>query len=120
MASKFDILPAIDGPEEEVFSAHELSVLTEIATVVSAASSIGDVYSSFAALVAGVIAWDGIVVTTPSDDGRTFSSGLQEGEPVPGRKPGRKIEVCGTWPGETRKRREPRYHTPVEGQTAEL
>jgi hypothetical protein len=60
--------------EDVVFSARELAVLNEIPTAVSSATDISDVYSSFAALVAEVIEWDGIIVNTPCDDGRYSSS----------------------------------------------
>jgi len=39
-----------NNPEDVVFSARELAVLNEIATVVSSATDISDVYSSFAVL----------------------------------------------------------------------
>ena len=67
-----------NNPEDVVFSVRELAVLNEIATVVSSATDISDVYSSFAALVGEVLEWDGIIVNTPCDDGRFFTIRVRE------------------------------------------
>ena len=120
MATQFDNLQIADTTEEQAFSARELSVLIDIATVVSAASSIGAVYSSLAALVADLIEWDAIIITTSEDDGRTFTVSLREGEGVPGRAIGTKIGADGTLHGEATKGRETLYFTADDGLTAEL
>ncbi|MCZ6539735.1 MAG: GAF domain-containing protein [Chloroflexi bacterium] len=120
MATQFDNLQIEHATEEEALSVRELGVLIDIATVVSAASRIGAVYSPLAALVADLIGWDGIIVTTPNDGGRTFTVSLREGEGVPGRAPGTKIGADGALHGETTKRRETLYYTADDTQTAEL
>ena len=105
--------------EDVVFSARELAVLNEIATVVSSATDINDVYSSFAALVGEVIDWDGIVVNTPCDDGRNFMIRVREGSLVPGRNSGDLFEIQGSLYEEIVKTRETQNISVVKGQTAE-
>ena len=105
--------------EDVVFSARELAVLNEIATVVSSATDINDVYSSFAALVGEVIDWDGIIVVTPCDDERNFMIRVREGSLSPGRGAGDLFENQGSLYEEIVKTRETQNISVFEGQTAE-
>ena len=105
MATQYDNLWTRHSVAATEFSARELEVLIEIATVVSAASSISDINSSFAALVADVIEWDGILVTTSNADGRTFTIKLREEATLPGRAVGGTVVIDGTLHGETVKTR---------------
>ncbi|MDA1280412.1 MAG: GAF domain-containing protein [Chloroflexi bacterium] len=105
--------------DEVAFSARELSVLNEIATVVSAASDIRDIYSSFTALVADVIAWDGIIVNTRADDGQNFVIRVREGEAVPGRTSGTTFPVEGSLFELVLRSWQTQHISVAEGQTAE-
>jgi signal transduction histidine kinase len=120
MAIQFENYENTDTTGEEQFSARELSVLNEIATLVSSASDISDVYSSFSALVADLITWDGIIVNTPTAEGNLFEIVVREGEGVPGQPAGTLFEVAGSFYGETVRTRSSQYVTADEGQTAEL
>ena len=82
MATRFDRVENTQTADAVTFSVRELSVLNEIATVVSAASDISDVYSSFSALVAELIGWDEIFVITPTGDGITCQIHVHEGPGV--------------------------------------
>jgi signal transduction histidine kinase len=102
-----------------VFSARDLAVLNEIATVVSSATDISDVYSAFSALVGEVIEWDGIIVVTPWDDARNFMIRVREGSLSPGRRAGDLFEIQGSLYEELVRTRETQNISVVEGQTAE-
>ncbi|MEE8046907.1 MAG: ATP-binding protein [Dehalococcoidia bacterium] len=120
MATQFNKVDISIAADEVVFSARELTVLNEIATVVSSAVDISDVYSSFSALVADILDWDGIIVNTSTDDGKTFEINVREGGDVPGKPPGTRFEIAGTLYGETIRTRKSQYFTADEGQTTEL
>jgi len=119
MATQYDNINEPDITDEVVFSPRELAVLNEIATVVSSATDISDVYSSFAALVADVIDWDGIIVNTPCDDGRNFLIRVREGSAVAGRPAGESFEIAGSLFAEVQITRETQVISVAEGQTAE-
>ncbi|MDG0867927.1 ATP-binding protein [Candidatus Lucifugimonas marina] len=119
MATQFNNIEEPNITDEVVFSPRELGVLNEIATVVSSATDIADVYSSFAALVADVIDWDGIIVNTPCDDGRNFLIRVREGSAVEGRPAGESFEIEGSFFAEVQKSRETKMISVQEGQTAE-
>ena len=119
MATQFNNIDEPNVTDEVTFSPRELSVLNEIATVVSSATDISDVYSSFAALVADVIDWDGIIVNTPCDDGRNFLIRVREGSAVTGRPAGEVFEIEGSLYAEVQKNRQTQVISVSEGQTAE-
>ena len=120
MADQSGSNPDAETAGEADLSTREMNVLLNIATVVSAASSMNDVYSSFAALVADLIEWDGISFTTLNDDGKTFSFSLREGAAVPVRSSAEKFPIEGTLHGEAVEKRETQYFVANNGQTAEL
>lgn len=120
MAAQLNNIDDLITTDAAAFSARELSVLNEIATVVSSASDISDVYASFAALVADVIDWDGIIVNTPANEGRSYQIRVREGDIVPGRPPGTLFDTKGSLYGETVRTRKTQFFTADEGQTAEL
>ena len=119
MAALHDNFGSQNTSEDVVFSARELAVLNEIATVVSSATDINDVYSSFAALVGEVIEWDGIIVNTPCEDGRYFTIRVREGSMVPGRSAGELFDIEGSLYEEIVRTRETQNISVTEGQTAE-
>ncbi|NQW21506.1 MAG: GAF domain-containing protein [Chloroflexi bacterium] len=119
MATQYENLGESHNTDEVVFSARELAVLNEIATVVSSATDMSDVYSSFSALVADVIDWDGIIVNTPCDDGKKFLIRVREGEMPVGRTPGNSFEIEGSLFGEVKKYRTTQIVSVSEDQTAE-
>lgn len=119
MATQFNNIEEPNITDEVVFSARELAVLNEIATVVSTATDISDVYSSFSALVADVIDWDGIIVNTPCDDGHNFLIRVREGSAISGREAGDTFEIEGSLYGEIVKSRKSTIVSVAEGQTAE-
>ena len=119
MATQFDNFDEPHTTDEVVFSARELAVLNEIATVVSSATDIGDVYSSFSALVADVIEWDGIIVNTPCEDGHNFLIRVREGSAVSGREAGDTFAIEGSLYGEIVKSRQSVIVSVNDGQTAE-
>jgi len=119
MATQSEKFDSSQITDEVVFSARELAVLNEIATVVSSATDISDVYSSFAALVADVIEWDGIILNTPCDDGRNFMIRVREGSAIKGRTSGDAFEIEGSLFGEVVKSRSTVSISVAEGQTAE-
>jgi signal transduction histidine kinase len=112
----------IDSPfvsDEVTFSSRELLVLNEIATVMSSATDIADVYSAFSALVADVIDWDGIILNVPCDDGRNFKLKVREGTAIKGRISDDVFEIKGSLFGEVLKTRQTQVISVSEGQTAE-
>jgi signal transduction histidine kinase len=119
MATQFDNFDKPVSTDEVVFSARELTVLNEIATVVSSATDISDVYSSFSALVADVIEWDGIIVNTPCEDGRNFLIRVREGSAVSGREAGDIFPIEGSLYGEVQKTHKSVVVSVGDGQTAE-
>ena len=119
MAAQIDNFELSSATSGVVFSARELTVLNEIATVVSSATDITDVYSSFAALVADVIDWDGIIITLPCGDGQNFRTQVHEGPLVAGRGEGEKYAIEGSLYGEVLKSRKSQIISATEGQTAE-
>ncbi|MBN4064642.1 GAF domain-containing protein [Dehalococcoides mccartyi] len=119
MATQYDDIKDSNVTDEVIFSPRELAVLNEIATVVSSATDIGDVYASFSALVADVIDWDGIIVNTPCDDGRNFMIRVREGAADSGRDAGEIFEIEGSLYGETLKARKTQVISVIEGQTTE-
>lgn len=119
MATQRDNIGEPNITDEVVFSARELAVLNEIATVVSSATDIGDIYSSFSALVADVIDWDGIIVNTPCDDGINFQIRVREGIAVQGRPVGEFFAIEGSLYEEVHKQRSTKMISVPEGQTTE-
>ncbi len=119
MVTQDENIKKFNTTDEVVFSLHELSVLNEIATVVSSATDIADVYSAFSALVADVIEWDGIIVNTPTDDGKNIKIRVREGVSVKGRGPGETFEIEGSLYEQILKSRQTQIISVPEGQTAE-
>jgi signal transduction histidine kinase len=119
MATQFNNVENSSSTDEVVFSARELTVLNEIATVVSSATDISDVYSSFSALVADVIDWDGIIVNTPCDDGKNFLIRVREGTGSSGREAGDTFEIEGSLYGDVVEKRDSVIISVTEGQTTE-
>jgi len=119
MATEYDNLKKSNITDEVVFSARELAVLNEIATVVSSATNIEDVYSVFSALVADVIEWDGIIVNTPREDGKNFQIRVREGSAIKGRSSGEIFEIEGSLYEHVLRSRETQMVSVAEGQTAE-
>ena len=119
MATQYENIKDSNTTDEVVFSQRELSVLNEIATVVSSATDIADVYSAFSALVADVIEWDGIIVNTPVDNGREFRIRVREGVAVKGRGSGETFEIEGSLYEAVLKSRQTQVISVAEGQTTE-
>ncbi len=119
MATLFNNIEESGTADAAELTVRELTVLNEIATVVNSATDIGDVYSTFSALVADVIEWDGIMVSIPCDDGRNFMIRVREGSAVLGREPGEIYEIQGSLYEEVLRTRETQIISVEEGQTAE-